>query len=377
MRIGIDARFYGSMGKGLGRYSQKLIKYLEKIDQNNEYFIFLRKKNWSEFSPKNPKFHKVLADIPWYSWQEHFIMPLKIRRARVDLMHFPHFNVPIFYFGKFVVTIHDLIVSKYPTQRATTLGPLFYFIKRLFYQLVIRLAVWRAKKIIAVSGFTKEDVAKTLKVKADKIVVTYEAADLLSGAVSNVDREEVLKEYNITKSFLLYVGNAYSHKNLEKLIQAFQILLEKYQKDLQLVLVGKLDYFYQRLKKYADKLGLVKDQRVIFAGFVPDDKLDLLYGQGLVYVFPSLYEGFGLPPLEAMTKGLAVVSSSRTCLPEILGEAALYFNPKDVQEMAKVIKKVIDLPDLRRELARKGYEQVKKYSWEKCARATLKVYQNA
>ena len=122
-RIGIDARFYGPRQKGLGRYLQKLITHLEKVDQNNQYFIFLRKKNWSEYCPSCSNFKKVLADYPWYGLREQILMPLKIRRQKIDLMHFPHFNIPVFYSGTFLVTIHDLVLRKFPTRRASTLGP--------------------------------------------------------------------------------------------------------------------------------------------------------------------------------------------------------------------------------------------------------------
>ena len=144
MRIGIDARFYGPFGKGLGRYVQKLIKYLEKIDQENDYFIFLKKENFNHYQPQNSRFKKVLADCRWYSLKEQIIIPFKIWQCKIDLMHFPHFNAAIFCPCKFIVTIHDLIVAKFPTKRATRLGPFFYQIKWWGYKLVIYLAAKRS-----------------------------------------------------------------------------------------------------------------------------------------------------------------------------------------------------------------------------------------
>lgn len=376
MRIGIDARFYGPTGKGLGRYIQKLIEYLEKVDSENEYFVFLRKENFSRFQPKNPNFKKVLADIPWYSWQEHIFMPRKIREVGVDLMHFPHFNVPLFYFGPYVVTIHDLTVSRFPTRRATTHGWAKYLFKRLAYKLVIRLAIWRAKKIIAVSQFTKNEIERYSRIDPGKIVVVYEAADSERRALSErSDLSRCLEKFKIKGPYLLYVGHAYPHKNLERLIKAFQLIKAKL--DLQLVLVGKIDYFYQRLKDMAEKLGLTQKADVIFTGYLEDDELETLYQKATCFVFPSLSEGFGLPPLEAMARGTPVASSSHGSLPEVLGDAACYFDPEDARDMARVMSQAVEKKELREILIKKGYQQVAKFSWRKSAKDSLKVYQNA
>jgi len=137
IRIGIDARFYGPKQKGLGRYVQKLIENLEKKDLNNEYIIFIRKENWNKYHPTNPNFKKVLADYQWYTLSEQIFMPFKIRQSKVDLMHFPHFNVPILYRMPFIITIHDLILKRFPTRRASTMGPIKYWLKSLAYRLVI------------------------------------------------------------------------------------------------------------------------------------------------------------------------------------------------------------------------------------------------
>lgn len=178
MKIGIDARFYGPKQKGLGRYVQKLVDNLEKTDSDNQYFIFLRRANWSDYQPTNPNFQKVLADYRWYGLGEQILMPWKIRRAGLDLIHFPHFNVPIFCRRPFLVTIHDLVLKNFPTRRASTLGPFLYALKNLAYRLVIWSAVKRAKKIITVSNYTKQDILKYYQVKPEKIKVIYEGISL-------------------------------------------------------------------------------------------------------------------------------------------------------------------------------------------------------
>ena len=383
-RIGIDARFYGPIGKGLGRYTQEMVDNIIKLDEVNEYRIFLTKDNFDEFVCDGVRVKKILADVRWYTLAEQLIMPWLLRQEKLDLVHFPHFNVPLFYFGKFVVTVHDLILFKYPTNRATTLSPLLYWLKNMAYRVVIWSAVLRAKKIIAVSEFTKQDILKHFGIKADKVEVTYEGvANLSKGRDSLFDLshdKQALLEYNINRPFLLYVGNVYPHKNLERLLEVFAKLYRQRDKNLQLVLVGKPDYFYERLKVKAASLNLWQPNDkspVIFSGYVPDAKLEIFFKQALLYVFPSLYEGFGLPPLEAMAKGCPVASSDRSSLPEILGEAAIYFNPESLSDMEAKIGSVIDDEDLRQKLRQLGYEQVKKYSWWECARATFEVYQQA
>ncbi|KKQ79694.1 MAG: mannosyltransferase B-like protein, partial [Candidatus Moranbacteria bacterium GW2011_GWD2_38_7] len=148
MKIGIDARFYGSIGKGLGRYTQKLIQHLEHIDKENHYVVFLRKENFDDYQPFNKNFEKVLADYAWYTFAEQLFFPLLLNKQKLDLMHFPHFNVPLLYSGRFVLTIHDLILTHFPTIRATMLNPVFYWFKYVAYKLAISSALWRAKKII-------------------------------------------------------------------------------------------------------------------------------------------------------------------------------------------------------------------------------------
>ena len=178
MRIGIDARFYGPVGKGLGRYTEKLVGYLERVaDPDDEFFVFLRKENFDVYVPGNPRFRKVLADYPWYSISEQIFFPFLLRKYRLDVMHFPHFNVPILYERPFVVTIHDLILLRFPTVRNTTRSRLTYKMKYLAYRLVIATAIRRAKVILTVSRFTERDILTAFPTAVGKTVVTYEGCD--------------------------------------------------------------------------------------------------------------------------------------------------------------------------------------------------------
>lgn len=387
MRIGIDARFYGPIGKGLGRYTQEVVDNIIKITSSNEgavfnYVIFLSSENYDEFTSEEENIKKVKLNIGWYGFKEQILMPFYIYKENLDLMHFPHFNVPILTPVKFVVTIHDLILTHFPTIRATTLSPFKYKLKNFFYQLIISNAVLRSKKIITVSNFTKNDLIKQFKVKSEKIVVTYEGvANLAKGRdslfIAKLNSQETLEKYHIPQNFLLYVGNAYPHKNLHFLLDVFSILHKK-RSDLCLVLVGKNDYFYSKIREYAQRLNLWQpnnlNNSVIFPGYVPDAQLEIMYQEARLYIFPSLYEGFGLPPLEAMARSCPVLSSDRSSLPEVLGEAALYFNPENIDDVLMKINLLLSDDVLRQDLIDQGIKQAKKYNWWECANETLDVY---
>lgn len=382
MKIGIDARFYGPVGKGLGRYTQEVVDNIIKINDDFEYVIFLSPENFDEFTIPGDKIKKVKISCAWYSWSEQIIFPFYLWREKLDLLHFPHFNVPILTPGKFVVTIHDLILTHFPTLRATTRSRLMYRLKDLAYRLVIFSALHRAQRIITVSRFTRDDIISRFRIKPEKIVVTYEGvANLSKGRdslfVAKLDNQETLAQYHIPHNFLLYVGNAYPHKNLEILLKVFS-RLHAQQPELRLVLVGKIDYFYERIQAVARSLNLWQqgnlNSPVIFPGYIADAQLEIFYAEARAYIFPSLYEGFGLPPLEAMAKGCPVASSDRASLPEILGEAALYFKPGDEDDMLNKIKAILADNEQRADLKQRGLAQAKKYNWWQCAHETLAVY---
>jgi len=387
MRIGIDARFFGPKQKGLGRYVQKLIKNL-KDSGEFEFVIFLRKENFNDFHPPSKNFKKVLADWRWYTFAEQIFMPYIIWREKIDLMHFPHFNVPLFCPTKFVVTIHDLVLKKFPTKKATTLNPLFYKIKKLGYKIVLSRAVKKSQKIITPSNFTKKEILKYFKIKPEKIVVIYEGVSkkIEEQKVAFFhDREKkrlknlkILEKYGIVRPYILYVGNAYPHKNLEGFILAFAKTIDSKQStvnNLRLVLVGEIDYFYKKLILTINKQ-LITNNLVVFTGFVSDEELPELYRNATLYVSPAFLEGFGLPALEAMSYGVPVAASNTGAQREILGEAALYFRPDDILDMAEKISLLLKDVNLREGLINKGFEQLKKYSWQNMAEETLRVYRS-
>ncbi|MBP9802684.1 glycosyltransferase family 4 protein [Patescibacteria group bacterium] len=366
MRIVLDLRIFGPQFGGLGRYNQKLLEQLVILDQENHYIVLL-KENVPELKlPAN--FEIKLAPYHWYSLKEQIFLPFILKSLKPDLVHFPHFNVPIFYFGKFIVTVHDLIMTKFPSVRTSTLNKTSFVFKRLAYHLTIFLAIKRAHFVIAVSKFTANDIKEYFKldnIKAEKIKLIYEGL--------SVEQKPGGKTRSLPEKFLLYVGNAYPHKNLEFLIKAF-IAWQKNHPDFHLVLVGNKNYFYQRLENYAKDNFVEYKDKIIFAGFVPDEELVQYYQQAKAYVFPSLYEGFGLPPLEAQSYDLPVLSSSSSCLPEILADSVLYFDPNSESDFKNKLDQILFDQSLRKSLEIKGREQIKKYTWEKMVDEIIELY---
>ena len=380
VRIGIDARFFNLENKGLGRYTNELVHWLDRLNQKKrdtlkdstriEYYLFMLTKDFKNFQPQAKNIHKVEANFRWYSFAEQIKYPFLLRKYNLDLMHFPHFNVPIFYGRKFMVTIHDLILFHYPTIKNSTLNRFVYWFKLLAYHFSIRLAVKRAFKIIAISEFTKQDIVKTLKVPSEKIVTVLEGAEFVknSGQKQEMGGEAIFKKYAIMKPYLLYVGNAYPHKNLERLVLAFDQYQAEHNQLKQLVLVGKDDYFYQRLKQFIEGRRI---KNIIITKYVSDGELVCFYREAKAFVFPSLYEGFGLPPLEALMYGVPVLSSKATSLPEILGDKVTYFKADSVRS----IKLALEKSDFMPKITDKEIEEIKqKYSWQKMSEKTIKIY---
>jgi glycosyltransferase involved in cell wall biosynthesis len=357
-RIVIDAR---ELRTSSGRYVERLLPYLQRIDRENRYQVLLKPRDMEEWQPSNPNFSKLACPYKEFSLGEQVGFYRQLRGLKADLVHFPMVQQPALYRGRSVTTMNDLTTVRF---RNLSKNALVFTFKQRVYRWLNRRVARQASAILTYSQFVKADVAGFTGVNPDKITVTHLAADKIMAAPEPIaDLAD--------KQFLLYVGRPMSHKNLERLIEAFGSLKAQHPK-LKLVLAGRPDANYRRLEALVQKQAV---QGVIFAGFVTEGQLRWLYEHCAAYVFPSLSEGFGLPGLEAMLHGAPVVSSNATCLPEIYGDAAHYFDPLDVQAMAGAINEVLTDKDLRAELIKKGVEQAKKYSWQRTAEQTLAIYQ--
>lgn len=365
-RIGIDARLWSETG--VGRYIRNLVSNIEKLDTRNEYILFLRKPEFESVQLTSKNFHKRLADIQWHTVGEQVIMPALLQQEQLDLVHFPYFSVPVAYRGRYVVTVHDLILHHFPTGKASTKSPLVYWSKYLAYMLAIRLGVQKAKKVITVSNATKQELLNHFHLREEKVIVTHEGID------DTLLTKKTARFYTANKYFL-YVGNAYPHKNLERLIDAFSKLQLASAEPIHLVFVGKEDYFYKRLKKRVKEKDIASS--VIFYETISDTDLSLLYQHAIALVLPSLMEGFGLPALEAMANNCLVVASNIPALREVCSDAAEYFDPTDVEDMYRVLHAVLysDQKFIKaKELV--GKKLLKKFSWEEMTKQTLRVYES-
>jgi len=378
VRIGIDCRFWGIEHAGLGRYTKELVLNLLKIDKKNNYFLFLRQSKGREIK-KSKRIEKVFFDTPHYSLKEQFLFPRKIAKYNLDLFHFPHFNVPIFLWRTpFIVTIHDLIKHFFKGRTVTTRNPLTYSIKRVGYHLVIDKAIKKAKAVIIPSHFVKDQVVVHYPGVEDKVMVIYEGVGRsfkLQGSSFKLQGSKILKKYKIKKPYFIYVGNVYPFKNVYLLLQAIKYLndLNHLKNNIQLVIVCSRDVFWKRLERQVKKLGLGKE--VVMPGQLSDKDLSILLKKASAFVTASLMEGFGLPGLEALSTGCPVLAARAGSLPEIYGEAAIYFDPQNVNDLVGKMKKVLQLNKNERNIIiKKGRKQSKKYSWEKTAEETLGTY---
>lgn len=359
-KIVIDAR---ELRSSTGRYVERLLHYLQQLDSENSYTVLLKPKDFDSWQPTNRKFHKLACPYKEFTFNEQIGFLFQLHELKADLVHFGMTQQPILYPGHVVTTIHDLTTARFDNPAKNRL---IFNIKQLVYKIVIKIVATKSKIIITPSEYVKDDLAKFARINSRKIVVTYE------GSVKIDAEAEAIPELE-NKKYIMYVGRPNPHKNLYRLISSF-IELKKLYPDLFLVLAGKKDSNYRKIAKWVSDRGV---EGVIFTGFVSDAQLKWLYENTQAYTFPSLSEGFGLPGLEAMRHGAPVVSSNATCLPEIYGNAAVYFDPYDTADMTVKISSVIKNQRKSQDLIQKGYDQIKQYSWKKMAKETLEIYNNA
>lgn len=362
----IDARLYGSRHTGIGRYTKNLLLALTKLPKFKNYnFSVLVSEKHEELKD----YQQIITKIPHYSIKEQLLLPSTIYHLRPNLVHFTHFNKPIFYGGLSVVTIHDLIKHFFRGPDTTTNNQLLYWPKHWLYLFMTFVNI-KNNYLITPSNFWRNYIIKHYKINPNKIITTHEAVDpaFLVGADrcvcpsdkninNNADRVDAVDPY------ILYTGNLYPHKNINVIIEAL-----KYLPDLKLKIICGRDYFQ---KKYQEKYK--NNPQIEFLGYVSDKDFKEIYQNALCLVHPSLMEGFSLTGLEAMALNCPVLSSNSSCLPEIYGDSVLYFNSHNPLDLSEKIKSLT--PSLRLKLIKKGQEQIKKYSWDTTAKLTLDYYE--
>ncbi len=375
MRIGIDARLY-KKGLGLGRYVEKLVEHLQAEKGEDEFFLFLNKDAYQSLQLSSPRFHKVYADVGWYTIKEQLVMPLLLLKYRCDVVHIPHFNIPLFYPKKMIMTIHDLILLKHPqsaTSAASTRHPFIHWLKYRAYRFLLLCAVHRVSHIVAVSYGVQKDLHHYFSLPSKKISVIYEGVQKIEVSKKH-DYSAVEKELfkRIKKPYALYVGNSYPHKNVEGLLNVFEHLKDEKTPPLSLILCGQEDFFTKRIRNEIKKRGL--EEYVIHLGTVSDDILSILYAYATAFITLSFEEGFGLPPLEAQRRGTPVIVPAFSVFPEILGNSALYCDPTNIIECKKALNSMLKNEKLRACLIQRGYERIKRFNWEEMAQSLMILY---
>lgn len=360
MRIGIDARLSGAQHAGIGRYTQNLILELLKKNKTTTYVLFFYTQEQAEAvlgtEISNKKVEIVLTPIRHYTVQEQLKLPKLFKAQNLDLLHVPHFNVPIFYKGKLIITIHDLLWHEYKGGSVTTLNPLMYLLKYLFYRLVTRIAVYKAEKIIVPAETIKNTVTKFYPKTEKKITVTKEGAYIID--------PKKLKNLPQLKNTLLYVGSLYPHKNLKLILQALPSL-PKY----KLLIAGSRNVFQDKVREYVKYKEI--EEQVEFLGYVPDEELAKLYQQVTALVQPSFSEGFGLTGVEAMSFGTSVLASDIPIFKEIYQDVAFYFSPHSIASFIQAVHALEQKSDAQN---KEGVQLAKTYSWEKMAEQTIELY---
>lgn len=353
MKIGIDIQSITSRPTGIGYYTQRLIEKYSAL--NDIEFVYYKNEKKEELN--------TLERVCW----ENILLKSKAKKDAVDILHIPGFAGPAKR-GKYkrVTTVHDLIGMIYPQN----LSP----ISRFYWQRWLPLCVKKSDFIIADSQNTKNDIIKFINFPAEKIKVIYLAADERFKPVEKSDtNRNILDKYNIAKKYILNVGTIEPRKNIPNLISAFAVYLkETCAADLSLVIAGKKSWGYPQCFSKVQELNL--KEKIIFCDYTSDEDLIALYNFAEVFIYPSFYEGFGLPVLEAMSCSAAVICSENSSLPEIAGDAAILVNPNDTQEIKNAIKKVLSGPDVKNTMSEKSVRQAGKFSWKKTAQETIEVY---
>lgn len=366
MKIAFDLRRIKN--PGIGRYMKCLVEAILAEELHDEYLLILPPGAEDIINIGSSGAKTITSKLKYYSIQEQIGLPKILREHKVDLLHAPHFMLPLVRPCPSVVTIHDVIPLAWKDDLGSRIG-------QVYYHCMTCAAVRLADRIITDSKFSQDDIARRLAVDPGKIEVIYPGVSPdFQRVTDEVQLKEIRSKYRIEKEFIVYAGIYKRRKNHAALLRAFRSFLSK-GLDANLVLVGPLKEGEQDMRRLANELGI--SNRVVLTGFVDDAELRALYSAAKVYACPSLYEGFGFTVLEAMACEAPVVCSRETSLPEVAGDAALYADPRNVEEFAHVLHDVFANSGLRSTLIEKGRRNVQRFSWTNTAKETLAVYRDA
>jgi glycosyltransferase involved in cell wall biosynthesis len=358
MKIAIDVRMIDSFMHGLSRYAYNLIKGLSGIDTRNDYVLIANNSFLNDFVSSRDNFSLEVTSLKLYGIRGQVLLPRLLKKKRIDIFHTPSFACPVYVSCKVIMTIHDMIHVLFQEDSSV--------VHKLYYNYIVRKAAEKASRIITVSENSKCDIINYLNLSPEKVVVTYNAVDERFKRSNENDVDEIKERFGINGRFILYVGNQKPHKNVRMLIEAYQLLRGKV--NLKLVIVGKKDLLFYR--------GLNDNmlEGVIFVGDISDALMPRFYSGAEMYVSPSLYEGFGLPLIEAMACRTPVVALSTPSSDEVLDNAGYIVNENQPEELANCIDTVLLDSNLRNCLVEKGVERIKQFSWEKSAKKILEIY---
>jgi len=358
---------------GIGTYIRNVVRTLVRLDRESKYFLIGSLAKVAECGPLPPNFHALALEGGDNSVKGNLDFRAIVRRLHCDVVHIPHlFWIPRGLPCPYVLTVHDVLDHMYASRDASSIW------RSVHFQLT-RRALSRAARVLAVSQFTKSEIERLFRIPGERIEVVYNAIDerFLHGHASQADRELIAERYQVTYPFILYAGAIRPHKNVVRIIEAFSALKSELEKegqfpDLKLIVIGDDLSSHPRLRRTVVRSGVQNDVR--FLGFVPIEVLRIFYDVAKIFVFPSLYEGFGLPPLEAMAHGTPVVTSNDSSLPEVTGNAALLVNPENVFEIQRALQRALLDSALRTKMKQRGYEQSQKFSWTTSVSRILEIY---
>lgn len=369
MRVAIDI---GKVSEfGIGTHIWNLVHNLSEVDRSSEYLLLGSRRQFLELGPLGDNFQALDVPEEGSFWNANVRIPLRLSHQKIDILHVPHYEAPLLVPARLVVTVHDCVHLLFPQEGSSR----FHNYRQYLYtKHVLR---W-ASHVIAVSGSTRQDLIDIFDLPEDKVSVVHNALDgRLTVENDPGARQSVLERYQLNDPFVLYAGQIKPHKNIDRLIEAFAVLKselagnEEYDR-LKLIIIGDEIAKHPTLRLTVVRSGVQNDVR--FFGFVPSPVLQVFYESAAVFASPSLHEGFGLSPLEAMANSTPVVASNTASLPEVLDDAAILVNPENVFEIARAIKQVLLDPALREQAVTRGRQQVKKFSWRTAAERVVETY---